>query len=201
MGVRLQRLIGERRIRARVALLARRIDADYRDKAPHLVVVLQGAFVFAADLARQISLPITLDFIAVASYGAGTTSSGAVTLAGFDRLDITGRHVVVIEDILDTGRTSAVILDRLRPQRPASLAICSLLRKPAAAALDLPLYAVGFDIPEDFVVGYGMDYAGRYRNLRDIHRLTLDRAAVPRQDGDGDGDGGPPRGQEGQQER
>ena len=124
---------------------------------------------------------------------------GAVTLAGLDRLDIAGRHVMVIEDILDTGRTSAVILDRLRPQRPASLAICALLRKPAAAALDLPVYAVGFDIPEDFVVGYGMDYAGRYRNLRDIHRLTLDRAAAPRQDGDGDG--GPPRGQEGQQER
>lgn len=185
MGAGLELLIGERRIARRVAALARRIDADYRGRAPALVVVLKGAAVFAADLARQISLPVTLDFIAAASYGAGTTSSGSVRLAGLDGLDVAGRHVLLIEDILDTGRTSTAILDRLQAQRPASLALCALLRKPAAARLDLPVHTVGFDIADDFVVGYGMDHAERYRNLRGIHRLVLDRDTGRRQDGDG----------------
>ena len=104
----------------------------------------------------------------------GTRSSGQVALSGLDRLDLAGRDILVIEDILDTGRTSAAILDRLGSGGPASLALCALLRKPAAAALDLPVAYVGFDIAEDFVVGYGMDYAERYRNLRGIHRLILD---------------------------
>jgi hypoxanthine phosphoribosyltransferase len=186
MGGHLELLIGEERIRARVTALGRRIDADYQGRALSLVAVLKGAVVFAADLARQISLPVMLDFITAASYGAGTTSSGRVMLAGLDSLDIAGRHVLVIEDILDTGRTSSAILDRLEVQRPATLALCALLRKPAAAALELPVYAVGFDIADDFVVGYGMDHAERYRNLRGIHRLVLDRGAGTRQDGDGD---------------
>jgi hypoxanthine phosphoribosyltransferase len=186
MDGRLEVLISEARIRTRVAALARRIDADYRGRALSLVVVLKGAAVFAADLARRISLPVSFDFIAASSYGAGTTSSGRVRLAGLEGLDIAGRHVLVIEDILDTGRTSSAILDRLGAQRPASLALCALLRKPAAARLDLPVYAVGFDVADDFVVGYGMDHAERYRNLRGIHRLMLDRGAAARQDGGGD---------------
>ena len=186
MGGRRELLIGAGRIRARVAALARRIDADYYGRAVTLVVVLKGAIIFAADLARQISLPVTLDFIAAASYGAGTTSSGRVMLEGLGRIAVAGRHVLVIEDILDTGRTSAAILDRLQTQAPASLALCALLRKPAAALLDLPVYAIGFDIADDFVVGYGMDHAERYRNLRGIHRLVLDRGAGPRQDSGGD---------------
>ncbi len=189
MGERLELLIEDALIRTRVAALGRRIDADYRGRRLCLVVALKGAAVFAADLAREISLPATLDFITAASYGAGTTSSGSVRLAGLDGLAIAGRHVLVIEDILDTGRTSSAILGRLQAQRPASLALCVLLRKPAAAALDLPVYAVGFDIADDFVVGYGMDHAERYRNLRGIHRLVLDRSPAPRQDGDGGGDG------------
>jgi hypoxanthine phosphoribosyltransferase len=136
--------------------------------------VLKGACVFAADLMRQIETPFTIDFIAAASYGASTRSSGTVALDGLDRLDLAGRDVLLIEDILDTGRTSGVLLDRLWLQDPASLALCTLLRKPAAAALDLPVAFVGFDIPDDFVVGYGMDYAERYRNLRGIHRLVFE---------------------------
>ena len=176
MSESLQLLLSQRRIQARVAALARRIDAEYAGKALSLVVVLKGAVVFAADLLLRITIPVSLDFITAASYDAGTKSSGNVTLGGLDQLDLAGRHVLVVEDILDTGRTSAAILDRLRAQGPASLAICALLRKPAAAALDLPLFAAGFDIPDDFVVGYGMDYAERYRNLRGIYRLSFNEA-------------------------
>ena len=171
---RLDLLISERRIRARVGALARHIERDYQGRELSLVVVLKGAFVFAADLARQIGIPFTIDFISASSYGSGTRSSGAVALGGVDRLEVCGRDVLVVEDILDTGRTSAAILEALRRQGTATLALCTLLRKPAAAALDLPVEYAGFDIPDEFVVGWGMDYAERYRNLRGIYRLVLD---------------------------
>lgn len=168
---RIELLISERRIRARVAALARRIDADYHGRNLSLVVVLKGAFVFAADLARQLATSLTIDFISAESYGAGTRSSGTVALSGMDRLQLDGRHVLVIEDILDTGRTGAAVLDALRQRGPASLALCTVLRKPASVAVDLPADYVGFDIAPDFVVGYGMDHAERHRNLRAIYRL------------------------------
>ena len=176
MAEKLALLISERRIRARIAALGRTIDADYRDRPLVLVVVLKGACVFVADLMRRITIPFALDFIAASSYGKGTRSSGTVALGGLDqldRLDIGGRHALVIEDILDTGLTSAAILDALRQRGPASLGLCALLRKPAAAALDLPVAYVGFDIPDNFVVGYGMDHAERYRNLPAVYRLAL----------------------------
>jgi hypoxanthine phosphoribosyltransferase len=170
----LEQMISERRIRARTAVLARRIEDDYRGKALSLVVVLKGAVIFAADLMRHITIPFTIDFIAAASYGEGTRSSGNVALSGADGLAIRGRHVLVVEDILDTGRTVAAVLESLQARGPASLALCALLRKPAAAALDLPVAYSGFDIPQDFVVGWGMDHAERYRNLRGVYRLILD---------------------------
>jgi hypoxanthine phosphoribosyltransferase len=174
MVERLELLISEPRIRTRTAALARRIDADYRGKLVNLVVVLKGAVVFAADLMRRLAIPTTVDFITAASYGAATRSSGKVALGGGDGLDVEGRHVLVVEDILDTGLTSMTIIDTLRQRRPASLALCALLRKPAAGMLDLPVGYVGFDIPDEFVVGWGMDYAERYRNLRGVYRLVLD---------------------------
>jgi hypoxanthine phosphoribosyltransferase len=174
MAERLELMISERRIRARTTALARRIDDDYQGKALSLVVVLKGAVMFAADLMRRLAAPCTIDFIAAASYGAGTRSSGNVALSGLDRLAIEGRHVLVVEDILDTGRTLTVVLDSLRKSGPASLALCTLLRKPSGAALDLPVFYVGFDIPPDFVVGWGLDYAERYRNLRGVYRLIPD---------------------------
>ena len=174
MVERLEQLISERRIRARTAALASRIEDDYCGKKLSLVIVLKGAVIFAADLMRHLALPFTIDFIAAASYGQGTRSSGNVALSGLDRLAIGGRHVLVIEDILDTGRTLTAVLDELRQGDPASLGVCSLLRKPAGAALDLPVGYVGFDIPPDFVVGWGLDYAERYRNLRGIYRLILE---------------------------
>lgn len=173
MSERLELLISEERIRARVAALAREIDAGSARRALSVVVVLKGAAIFAADLVRQLETPSTLDFIWAASYGGGTRSSGKVALSGLDRLDLGGRDVLLVEDILDTGRTCAAAITALRRQDASSLALCALLRKPAAAALDLPIAYVGFDIPDEFVVGYGMDYAERYRNLPGIHRLIL----------------------------
>jgi hypoxanthine phosphoribosyltransferase len=174
MAERLELLISERRIRARTAALARRIGDDYRGKELSLVIVLKGAVMFAADLMRHITIPFTIDFIAAASYGEGTQSSGTVALSGLDGVAIGGRHVLVVEDILDTGRTVGAVLDSLARRGPASLALCALLRKPGAAALDLPVAYTGFDIPQDFVVGWGMDYAERHRNLRAVYRLILD---------------------------
>jgi hypoxanthine phosphoribosyltransferase len=175
-GERLEEVIGEDRILARVAELARVIDQEYCGRPLNLVVVLKGAFVFAADLIRRIENPLTVGFVAASSYRDSTRSTGEVALAGIDRLDLEGRHALVIEDILDTGRTTAALLAGIGERGPASLRLCSLLRKPCARALDLPVMAVGFDIAEDFVVGYGMDYAERYRNLRAIHRLILEGA-------------------------
>jgi hypoxanthine phosphoribosyltransferase len=171
---RLIPLISERRIRQRVGALASAIDADYGGEKLSLVAVLKGACIFAADLSRRIAAPATLDFIAAASYGSSTRPAGAVALDGLDQLELFRRHVLVIEDILDTGQTMRVILDRFRQQRPASLALCALLRKPAARDLeDLPAEYVGFDIDDEFVVGYGMDYAERYPNLPGVYRLIL----------------------------
>lgn len=169
-------MISQRRIAARVTALARRIDEDYRGLPLPLglVVVLKGAVIFAADLMRRIAVPCTIDFIAAASYGTATRSSGSVALGDAGGgLDLAGRHVLVIEDVLDSGLTGAAVLAALRRHEPASLALCALLRKPGARALDLPVRYVGFDIGGDFVVGYGMDYAERYRNLRGIYRLAV----------------------------
>jgi len=173
MAKRLELLISERRIRIRTAALARRIEDDYRGKKLSLVVVLKGAVVFAADLMRHIAIPFTIDFITAASYGETTRSSGRVALSGLDGLAIGDRHVLVVEDILDTGRTVTAVIDALQRRGPASLRLCALLRKPTAAALNLPAGYVGFEIPPDFVVGWGLDYAERYRNLRGVYRLIL----------------------------
>lgn len=171
-GERLEEVIGEQVIRVRVAELARGIDEEYRGKPLHLVVVLKGAFVFAADLVRRIETPVTVDFVSASSYRGATRPVGEVALAGVERLDLAGRHALVVEDILDTGRTTAVILAAIRERRPQSLRLCVLLRKARARALDLPIGQIGFDIADDFVVGYGMDYAERYRNLRAVYRLV-----------------------------
>ena len=163
MGERLELLIAADDIRARITALARDIDADYRGKRLSLVVVLKGAVIFAADLMREITTPCTFDVVSAASYGSAARSSGTVTLTGLDGLDIAGRDVLVIEDILDTGRTIAAILDALQRRGPASLALCALLRKPAAIAFDLPVAYIGFDIPDEFVVGCGRRVVDRDR--------------------------------------
>jgi hypoxanthine phosphoribosyltransferase len=158
-------------IKAKTAELAAQIDADYADREPLLVGVLKGAAVFMSDLARALQRPTTLEFMAVSSYGSSTTSSGVVRiLKDLDR-SIAGEHVLVVEDIIDSGLTLSWLLKNLYSRGPASVEIVTILRKPKAAKVVVPVKYVGFDIPNDFVVGYGLDYAERYRNLPYIGRL------------------------------
>lgn len=158
-------LISERRLRARVRSLGRRIGRDYRGKDLVLVGVLKGSFIFMADLAREIGLPLTCDFLRVSSYGAGTRPSGSVRLEFDLTQPVRGKHVLLVEDIIDTGQTAESVLASLRAKRPASLRLCALLHKPARTRVRLALDYVGFRIPDTFVVGYGLDLDGRYRNL------------------------------------
>ncbi len=158
-------LVSEKEIAAKVEELAAAIDADYAGRELVLVGVLKGAVMIMADLARALTIPVTLDFMAVSSYGSGTSSSGVVRiLKDLDR-DIAGRDILVVEDIIDSGLTLSWLLRYLRSRGPGSLEVCALLRKPDAIQVDVPVAYMGFDIPDVFVVGYGLDYAQRYRNL------------------------------------
>jgi len=152
-------------IAATVAQLGARIAADYAGRDPVLVSILKGALPFLADLMRAIPIRLSLDFLEVSSYGAGTTSSGVVRILKDLAHPIEGRHVLVVEDILDTGHTLSFVLDHLRGQRPASVALCTLLDKPARRVVGVTPDYRGLEIPDKFVVGYGLDYAERYRNL------------------------------------
>jgi hypoxanthine phosphoribosyltransferase len=164
-------LVSEEAIQAKVAELGRRISDDYsdkvgRDSAPPLVLVglLRGAIVFLSDLMRAIDIPVQLDFIGISSYGA-STESGAVRLVMDLETDIAGRHVVVVEDIVDTGKTLSYLVGNLRARHPASLRVCALLDKPDRRQVPIKVDYVGFEIPDKFVVGYGLDFAEGYRNL------------------------------------
>ncbi len=158
-------LISAEQLTRRIGELGQQITADYRGKEPVLVGVLKGAVVFMVDLARTIDLPVELDFMAVSSYGASTQSTGVVRiLKDLDR-SISGRDVLVVEDIVDSGLTLRYIVENLRDRQPASLRICALLRKQKVRAPGPSIDYVGFDIPDEFVVGYGLDYAEQYRNL------------------------------------
>jgi hypoxanthine phosphoribosyltransferase len=168
-------LVTEDDIRAKTAELAARVGADYAERCREsdllLVGVLKGAVMFMTDLARALPLPVQLEFMAVSSYGSSTSSSGVVRiLKDLDR-DIAGRHVLIVEDIIDSGLTLSWLLKNLESRQPASLAVCTLLRKPDAVKVEVPVAYVGFDIPNEFVVGYGLDYAERYRDLPFIGTL------------------------------
>jgi len=170
---RLRPLIPAGRIRKRVAELARHIADDHRGAPLTLVIVLKGATVFAADLMRRIDTPFVIDFVRASSYGKAARSSGSVALNHEETLDIAGHHVVVVEDIVDTGLTITALLAALEKLRPKSLDVCALLHKHVEGAKPVTIRYKGFDIPDEFVVGYGMDYAERYRNLPGVYRLTL----------------------------
>ena len=167
-------LISEERIRQRIQELAQAIVADQpREPVDDLVLVgvLKGAVMFMTDLARALPVPVQLEFMAVSSYGSATSSSGVVRiLKDLDR-DITGRRVLIVEDIIDSGLTLSWLLRNLATRSPASLEVCALLRKPEAVRANLKVAHVGFDIPSEFVVGYGLDYAERYRDLPYIGAL------------------------------
>jgi hypoxanthine phosphoribosyltransferase len=164
-------LLSERRLRARVRALGRRIAADYRGKDLVVVGVLHGAFVFLADLVREIRLPLICDFVRLSSYGGSTRTSGRVRFEFDLTQPVRGRHVLVVEDIVDTGLTMSALLRRLRARRPASLRLCALLRKPSRERVKVPVDYLGFDVPDRFVVGYGLDHAGLHRNLRSVVAL------------------------------
>ena len=169
-------LVTEEQIQRRIAEIAQQVAADFQ--AEHgdgdllLVGVLKGAVMFMTDFARALPIPVQLEFMAVSSYGSATSSSGVVRiLKDLDR-DITGRHVLVVEDIIDSGLTLSWLLRNLLTRRPATLEVCTLLRKPDAVQIDVPVRYVGFDIPQEFVVGYGLDYGERYRDLPYIGTLA-----------------------------
>ncbi len=158
-------LIDEATLQAKIVALGEGITRDYAGKDVVLIGVLKGAIMFMVDLARAIKLPVTLDFMAVSSYGASTQSSGVVRiLKDLDR-SIEGKHILIVEDIVDSGMTLAYLADYLRARNPASLKICALLNKPDRRTSDVVIDYMGFDIPDKFVVGYGLDYAEVYRNL------------------------------------
>lgn len=165
-------LIEETDIKQKVMDIGRQINAEYRDRKPILIGVLKGAFVFLADLLREIDIPVEVDFLSIHSYD-GSESSGVVRITHDLSLNIEDRDVILIEDIIDTGRTVNYILENLQTRKPRSLAVCALLSKETRRVMDVPLSYVGFTIPSVFVVGYGLDYGNHYRNLKYIGALDV----------------------------
>jgi hypoxanthine phosphoribosyltransferase len=179
-------LVSEEQIQTRVVELGRRISRDYAGEELLLIGLLRGAIVFLSDLMRNISIPVRLDFIGISSYGV-STESGAVRLVMDLETDISGRHVLVVEDIVDTGKTLAYLVDNLRSRQPASLRVCALLDKPERRQVPIQVDYVGFEIPDKFVVGYGLDFAEGYRNLpfvgvlkEPLYKKVLARNAIVR---------------------
>src|SRR5438128_11033340 len=158
-------LFTQQQIATRVAELGAQIERDHRSKDLVLVGVLKGAFVFVSDLARAIDLPLSVDFVGLASYGEATESSGVVKITSDLTRPIEGKHVIVVEDIVDTGLTMRYLLDSLSTRHPASVKLCTLLHKPSRARTRIPIDYLGFEIEDRFVVGYGLDAADKYRNV------------------------------------
>jgi hypoxanthine phosphoribosyltransferase len=165
-------LYTEQQIHAKIAELSRRIEVDYAGEKVLLVGVLRGAVMVMADLARELTIPLEMDWMAVSSYGSGTKSSGVVRILKDLDTDLTGRKVLIVEDIIDSGLTLSWLRANLESRGAASVEICALLRKPDAAKVDVDVKYEGFQIPDAFVVGYGLDYAEQYRNLRGIAVLA-----------------------------
>ncbi len=165
-------LVTEEQIRERITELAREIEAEYSGGPLLLVGVLKGAVMVMADLARELRLPVTMDWMAVSSYGSGTQSSGVVRILKDLDTDLIGRRVLIVEDIIDSGLTLSWLVANLQSRGAASVEVCTLLRKPSAAKVDVAVRYVGFEIPNEFVVGYGLDFDERYRNLRGVGVLA-----------------------------
>ena len=165
-------LFTQAQIQERIAELAKEIEADYDGEELLIVGVLRGAVMVMADMARAFSRHVEMDWMAVSSYGSGTKSSGVVRILKDLDTDITGRHVLIVDEIIDTGLTLSWLTANLASRNAASVEICTLLRKPEALQMQVDVKYVGWDIPNEFVVGYGLDYNERYRNLRDIGTLA-----------------------------
>ena len=165
-------LVTEEQIKVRISELAAELDQHYDDKRPLLLGVLKGAVMVMADLSRAMQIPVEMDWMAISSYGSGTVSSGVVRILKDLDTDVIGRHVLIVEDIIDSGLTLSWLIANLEARGAASVKVVALLRKPDAAKVEVNVAWVGFDIPNEFVVGYGLDYAERYRTLKDVAVLS-----------------------------
>ena len=166
-------LVSEEQLQTRIRELAAQVSADYQGREMLVIGVLKGAVFFIADLLRHLTVPCELDFMAVSSYGSSTHSSGVVRILKDLDIPIAGRHVLVVEDVIDSGLTLSYLLKNLASRQPASLEICTLLTKPGHKRLNIPIRYIGFDLPDAFVIGYGLDYSERWRNLPYIAVLEL----------------------------
>ncbi|MFB6262214.1 MAG: hypoxanthine phosphoribosyltransferase [Bradymonadaceae bacterium] len=162
---RIERLIGEREIRDRVAQMGRAITEDFEGRPIHAIGVLKGSFMFLSDLVRRIELDVSVDFLGLSSYGSQEKTTGVVRMTQDLTAPIEDRHVLIVEDIIDTGLTMSYLLENLGTRRPESLSVCTLLHKPVNTRTDIDIDYVGFEIPDEFVIGYGLDYVEYYRNV------------------------------------
>ena len=165
MSERIRELISEKDIAQRIVELGAQISEDYQGESVFMLCVLKGGVYFTTELSKRMSVPVSLDFMAVSSYGMETESSGVVKIIKDLDESIEGKNVLVVEDIIDSGRTLSLLLENLRQRNPKTLKLCTLLNKPARRVADIQVDYVGYEIPDEFVVGYGMDYAQKYRNL------------------------------------
>lgn len=161
-------LISKQDIAQKIKQIAKQLSVDYADKNPLMICILKGSFMFFADLLREMDIPLEVEFIAISSYGSGSKTSGEVKVVKDTDKSLEGRHVIIIEDIIDTGLTLSYLKNMLERRAPASLKICALLDKPERRKIDIEADYLGFKIPNHYVVGYGLDYAQKYRNLPDI---------------------------------
>lgn len=171
-------MISAEEIEKRVAELGAQITRDFKGQSIHLIGVLKGSFMFLADLVRHVDLECSVDFLGVSSYGSRTESSGVVRMTQDLSSPIKGRHVVLVEDIVDTGLTMKYLIDNMQTRMPESISVCTLLYKPSNQRIEVPIHYVGFTIPNKFVIGYGLDYAEYYRNLPFIGMVTSADALV-----------------------
>lgn len=174
MADKIRVMIPEEEVVARIEELGKQISEEFAGEEVHLICILKGSVMFMSDLAKRITVPVTMDFMKVSSYGDGTQSSGRVKISKDLDETIEGKNVIVIEDIIDTGRTLAYLLEVLKLRNPKSLKLCTLLDKPDRRVTEVAVDYVGFQIPDEFVVGYGLDYAQKYRNLPYVGVVELD---------------------------
>lgn len=174
MAERVEVLLSEAEVDAKIKEIGEQISKDYEGKEVHLVCVLKGGSFFMCELAKRISVPVTLDFMSVSSYGSDTKSSGVVKIVKDLDEPLQGKDVIVVEDIVDSGRTLSYLLEMLRDRKPNSLKLCTLLDKPDRRVVDVDVHYTAFQIPDEFVVGYGLDYDQRYRNLPYIGIVRFD---------------------------
>ena len=174
MADKIRVLLTEEEVNKKISEVAAQINKDYEGKEVHLICILKGGVFFTCELAKRLTVPVTLDFMSVSSYGSGTQSSGVVKIVKDLDESLKDKDVIVVEDIVDSGRTLSYLLEMLRDRGPASLRLCTLLDKPERRVIDVHVDYTGFNIPDEFVVGYGLDYDQRYRNLPYIGVVEFD---------------------------